>query len=354
MPKYALGGIKSPPDYRDVQLSSIAGAALPPDSFSLDTSSFPIFNQHSLGACVGHAGAKDSQEKEYNENKIVVSASARFLYALCKCFDGVAEQGTYPRTMMKMRQKYGCATEATVPNDTTLDHETYCYKRSVDNFPATSFAEAEKYTIKSYVAATLSVAGIKQAIYQGNGAVALIAITEDWFGYSSGPMPLQLATDGNHEVFFKGYEPYNGKTLVKGVNSWGKEWGMQGEFELVLEDWLSRIQEVLTSVDLPDTLLEHLHTLPAPGTFHYNFTEDLRPDHIPGVTWVNNIVEVRALQIALSLEGIFKDITEPQFMGFYGSNTEECVREFQNKYHLPVTGNVDQPTRNQLNMLYNV
>lgn len=56
--------------------------------------------------------------------------------------------------------------------------------------------------------------------------------------------------------------------------------------------------------------------------------------------------DVVKLQEELSKEGLFK----VQPTGFFGSITQEAVREFQKEHGLPETGNVDSSTRNELNV----
>ena len=165
------GGVPSPFDERDFKLDIVAGASLPetlPDSSQIDISKLPVWMQNKIGACVGHAWGKSQQKCELVETQQVIPLSPRFLYAIAKCKDGIKDEGTYPRLVGQILKDYGCATEATVPNDTTLDHETYVYNRDITQIPAKAFLEAKPYGIDGYAWAAVTEEGIKKAIHYAN------------------------------------------------------------------------------------------------------------------------------------------------------------------------------------------
>ncbi len=355
---YTLGGIKSPTDYRDVDLATaveLPAASSLPLAFEVDYSMLPVWDQHALGACVGHALGKDAQQKEFEENKKVVNFSPRFIYALAKCVDGYDGQGTYPRLAFKMWQKYGCATETTVPNDTTLDHETYCYQRKIENIPQVAFDDALKYRIKSYAFPTHDATTIKQTIYMFGGFDALLTIGSEWYVYKGDgavPVPISNTIEGNHEVKVFGYKVVDGKTWLKYRNSWNNRWGLKGDGWLILEDYQPYFIEAGVAVDLPDDLLLSIHSLPAPGSFRYHFSLDCFPN-VDGPSNDNDSTEVRALQIALNITGDSTDWIDPRFMGYFDSSLARSLKIFQGRCKIPQTGNLDAATRVQLNLIFN-
>ena len=75
-----------------------------PVSFDFSKVMSPVRDQGSEGTCVAFAsvvGVKEFQDKkEYHK---LIKLSPRFLYNLCKKFDGDPfEEGTYPRIAMKI------------------------------------------------------------------------------------------------------------------------------------------------------------------------------------------------------------------------------------------------------------
>ena len=133
--QYNFGATESPKDYRDIGLADVLAPVTLPNTYSLDVSNLPVWYQKKIGSCGGHAVGKYGQKLEEIESKEVVTTSARFSYALAKCVDGYPDEGTYLRVLMKNAQKYGFATEMTVPNNCDLTHEEYVYNRRLDNIP---------------------------------------------------------------------------------------------------------------------------------------------------------------------------------------------------------------------------
>lgn len=81
--------------------------------------------------------------------------------------------------------------------------------------------------------------------------------------------------------------------------------------------------------------------------------EELEPvvltDLIPG-TYSN---EMKTVQYYLAVIGYFiSGLPEIEIDGYYGPETEEAIRQFQNYYGLPVTGRVDRETWNRILRVY--
>ncbi len=82
--------------------------------------------------------------------------------------------------------------------------------------------------------------------------------------------------------------------------------------------------------------------------------EELEPvvltDLIPG-TYSN---EMKTVQYYLAVIGYFiSGLPEVEIDGYYGPETEEAIRQFQNYYGLPVTGRMDRETWNRVVRVYN-
>lgn len=111
--KFSLGCLKDPLDSRDIPMGLVLPPVPVPVSFDFTKSMSPVRNQGSEGTCVAFAsvsGVKEFQDKkEYHK---LVKLSVRFLYSLCKKFDGApTEEGTYPRIAMKILLNYGVCHE---------------------------------------------------------------------------------------------------------------------------------------------------------------------------------------------------------------------------------------------------
>lgn len=356
------GAHQSPPDYRDVDLASVSPIpATLPDSFFLDVSQLPIWMQNKLGACTGHAGAKYLQDVKLVSGKTLVPFSARFPYAMAKCIDGIATDGTYPRLIAQTFQKYGCATEATMPNDTTLDHETYVYQRKLANIPKAALDEAANHKIKSYAFPGTTAAGIQNAIINAGGCMMLVRIGQEWWTNISGvatwdengilPLrPPKIITSG-HEVWVYGYDHFNGRLRIWFLNCWTNTWGHKGAGYFFYDEYAPFINETITFVDLPDAVINHVQQLPPASTFTHNFTKS--------ILYGDNSDEVKALQTALYIDGELK--VDPSEFGPFGPKTQVALEAFQIKYAVAslaeikaVNGKSCGPaTRAALNKLFN-
>ena len=359
---FSFGGVKSPEDYRNIQLTDVLGyPTILPDEYFVDIKNLPIWNQKKIGSCTGQAGGKYRQKQEEIETKTIIPFSPRWLYAMAKSEDGLSQEGTYPRLIMKIKQKYGCATEATVPNNCDLSHEEYVYNRKKENIPALAFDEALKYKIKSYAEVGLSCEELKQAIVKANGCMLLMRLGKEWWTDRNGNVsyksedlfplrpPEQIIS--GHEVWLWGYKSIGDYTKFYILNSWGERWGNKGCGWFEYEMQKPFIVEALTAIDLPNKILEEVHNLPKPAEFKHNFYRD--------IVRFEKSDEVKALQIALKIDGCFPKTQSET--GYYGEITRVSVKKFQQKYKVAnwlelkfVNGTrVGSKTRNKLNSLFN-
>lgn len=343
------GGLQSPPDDRDLKLEIVAGAvgALPASSF-IDVDALPVWMQNKIGACVGHAWGKSQQYCEFKETGQIINLSARFLYAMSKCLDGIPGEGTFPRITGKILKNYGCATESTIPNDTTLDHEVYVYQRNFDNIPKAALNEAPKYKIDGYAFSDSTEFGIKQAISyakeKSQGVVMLMRVGDTMWTDVNGNVtwdknkilplrPPKQVTSG-HEVYPYGYDYKNGRLAIYFLNSWSKDWADNGKGWFYFDEWHDFIVEIMTSVDksdLPNNVFQKDLTLGATD-----------PD-------------VKKLQKLLNDFGYTVANTGPGSAGqettFFGNLTKLAVIKLQRVYGLPQTGFFGPLTRQVANKL---
>src|SRR3990167_4656354 len=176
-----LGAVPSPYDYRKVPAGAIASTLPLPLIYSYpDINKFPVWNQRKIGSCVGHALAKAMQIYWYRHTGKIVNFSARWLYAVAKCLDDYEFEGTYPSLVAKIMKDYGCATEATCSNDSTLDHETYVYNRKLENIPQAAKDEAANYKIPGYAFVnTQDPSEVRRIIYENGAFAGLLKIGKE-------------------------------------------------------------------------------------------------------------------------------------------------------------------------------
>jgi len=249
------GMLPSPPDERDWPLSRIVAPVALPRSVRLDHLVPRIKNQGQCGTCVGQA-VSSAAEAGYKQKKKLPEEglSALFNYARSKQEDGIPDtQGTYPRVALKVAQKEGTPPEAEFPYSLLTD----CLK--LPNIPETVKTIAGNYKIKAY-ARLWTLEEIKQVLAAGKIVVAGILVTNsflDWKGQGVIGAPEGYIL-GAHAVVFCGYD--DDKKAIRGVNSWGEEWGDKGFFWLnydffswesdigmkgFLEAWAVEFEEVL-------------------------------------------------------------------------------------------------------------
>lgn len=338
------GHVPTQPDYRFVNLEHLAGAApdVPsfPASYHIDYSQVPDLFQRKIGACTNHAFAEIAMHRQLRTLGAVRGASPRFTYTLSKIEDKIADttqQGTYPVMPFKIAVKYGVATEATVPNDTTLDFDSYIYHRSVANMPQAAFTEADGFRIPGYAQVgafnNVTESQLKQAVMHAQDGVSIcMQVGKEWYTSATGIvswaskdiLPIRKVVDpeSGHDVTVTGWatEDGTGRCKIFFRNHWSLQWadGDNGWFYLDQHT----ISEAWIVAEIPDPLLAIIKSLPSQQDFHYTFGLDL-PVGATGV-------DVQNLQIALKILGVFPF---PQPVStYYGNITKAAVMAFQNQY----------------------
>lgn len=344
-PIISFGAFPSPYDYRDIPIAAVSPVATAyPASHFVDVTALPVWYQRKIGACVGHAAAKYKQKLDHLETGTIIALSARFLYALAKCRDKYAGEGTYPRLVAQILKDHGCATEATVPNDTNLDHESYVYGRAEARIPAAAWKDAEPFKIGGYAFANVKDAGeLKSAIINHSGAMLLMRLGEEWWKKSNGvsswlakdivPLRAPKSIVGGHEVYLYGYEDVieNGKTRTKFYifNSWSADWGDKGTAYFYHDEYSPWLDEAITLVDVPNEIKDQLKKLPTKEDFRFNFKKELKKGQTNA--------DVTALQTALMIDGtfsrdLFATLLKDNALGYYGTTTAKALYDYQVKY----------------------
>lgn len=364
-PVFNPGAIPSKPDYR-AQLVAAAVAAstsltapILPEALQTDFQKLGILNQNQTPACVSHAMANLIKLWYFLKTGTIVNFSPRFLHVMSGLpqYNGGwaagPEDGRDPITVAKIAMQYGCATETTCPNDTMLANDVY-FSSSV--LTPAAMAEATNYKIPGYVQIPVEQIAFRQAIQKYGAISMLMRISTAWWTAPNGTLsyaqadidPVRApantaAVIGGHELIGAGW---TNESIEHLVNSWGAVWAEQGEADYLWNEWQPYIVEALAIAELDTTTLNLIQGLPRPDEFKHNF--------ITTLTQGQTSDEVRALQIALSIDGEF---TYPEITGYYGPITAKAVMVFQAKHNVPdenTNGNVVGPlTRAQLNSLFN-
>ena len=167
--------------------------------------------------------------------------SPRFLYTLAKSRDGLAGEGTYTSLMAKIVKADGAATDATVPTDNTLDHETFVYNRKESNLPTGAFKDARPHQTGGYAFVNFKDRNaLKRAIIEGHGVMISVHLGKEWYTAKNGrrswkakdilPLRKPASVISGHAIFLYGYEDIDvNDTLFHFRNSWGETWGNKGD-----------------------------------------------------------------------------------------------------------------------------
>jgi C1A family cysteine protease len=252
----SLGCFKDPKDSRDIPMGLVLPVVPIPVSFDFTKLMSPVRNQGNEGTCVAFAsvtGVKEFQDKkEYHK---LIRLSPRFLYNLCKKFDGIPfEDGTYPRIAMKVLLHYGVCHESFWP-----------YVPLKESLPRKGAdKDAIKFKIKAY-ARIKSQLEMKRSLLVNGPFVAGVKVFKSWFTEkvkSSGFVPMPKGSEdlaGGHAICIVGYGDKSG--IFKFKNSWGANWGSDGYGYLPYEYMQKYCSDAWSATDLiqnPKALVKKL------------------------------------------------------------------------------------------------
>lgn len=220
---YSLGCKKDPKDLRDIAMGLVLPPIPIPKSFDYTPYMSPVRDQGNEGTCVAFASVVGVKEYEDSkEYKKLIELSPRFVYSLCKKFDGAPdEEGTYPRVAMKVLLNYGVCPESFWPYN---PHQKNQPKKEADS-------SAKKYRIKAY-ARLKTIMEMKRSLVVNGPFLAGVKVFESWFDkkvQKTGLIPMPKRNEelmGGHAICIVGFDDTNG--LFKFKNSWSVKWADKG------------------------------------------------------------------------------------------------------------------------------
>ncbi len=220
---YKLGCKKDPKDLRDIPMGLVLPPIPVPKRLDYTDNMTPVRDQADEGTCVAFASVVGVKEyfdsKEYKKS---LELSPRFVYNLCKKFDGAPdEEGTYPRVAMKVLLNYGVCPESFWPYK---PHQKDLPEKNADT-------NARKYRIKAY-ARLKSLIEMKRSLLVNGPFLAGVEVFESWFEkevQKTGLIPMPKRYEeiaGGHAVCIVGFD--DNKGLFKFKNSWSEKWADKG------------------------------------------------------------------------------------------------------------------------------
>lgn len=360
------GYVPSPPDYRDRIAAALSPLMPAPvalaSTFDTDLSVLgPVLMQALEPACVSHSIALLLKLYWYRKTGKIVDFSPRFLDTLAKRYDGLGDpadravQGTYPRLVFWLAVNFGCATQATVPNDTTLPVLQY---RDDTILTTAAFAEAAQYKIPGFVHVPSDFYSMRSATQIWGALSVGQYIGDEWWTSPAGATSwakkdIEPNFDGiltphtivsGHQTVMKGW---TSATLNRGRNSWSDAWDDAGDYDFDGVKWAPFIQEAWAVAELPLDLLTFLKILPAPDAFFYQWTQDMQ---------LGQKSEAIAMaQVAFMILGYMQPIAPDEF-GIFGPKTAGANLAFQiaNKISPTAAGTIGPKTCIALNKRFAV
>lgn len=239
--RYSLGAKRNP----ERKLPHFEASAIPlPPKLITDISMIPVLDQGQQPSCVGHAFASTIMYDYYKKTGKIPSISPRFIYAQAKLTDGDPNgEGTSAYSAFVGVQKQGgCATTQTVPNDVTLgiaDYKTVVITDSITK-------ECHEYPIKTEVEIQNPSFSQVQTLIAQYGVVIVAGDVDEntWMG-QDGKNTLMPGNAGGHEFLLFGYDTTVPGDWIANRNSWGMQWGYNGNGSFLWSNYQGNIYDVM-------------------------------------------------------------------------------------------------------------
>jgi hypothetical protein len=351
------GAIKSKKDYRDqIFMYAMGAPSGPVPNILTDFSKFGVWDQAQTPSCVSHSVAKMLQLYWYLKSGKVVDFNPQFLHILSAFSGAGPDDGRDPRTVLQTAAKFGCCTTATLPRNTSVTNTQYFDTNLITQAMRD---EAMQYAGISFVPISVDQGSYRSAIKTYGAVSALFEVGNTFWTTPTGAVtwdpklidPIRATSNlsGAHEITIIGD---NNSDVLRAINSWGTAWDLSGYFNFIFNEWQPYIHELWAITDPNPAALATVQSLPTQDEFKHNFQTTIK--------YGMNNPEVRALQVALAIDG---DFTYPEITGYYGTVTATAVTAFQIKYSVASPAEIASlqgthsqcgpATRKALNNLFN-
>lgn len=333
---HGVGGIEDRIDNRDYLWSEVGHGAAPfswEQGYDIEAGlgfSIPPKNQDGSSSCGGQAWSTLAQILEASFTGTLEERSAKYVYAQTYQQGG----GSTGRDNAKIFAEQGVARESTCSSYMAGNPPTEAFMTRGGDINESARQDAKFAKAFPYVQVGTNINDVAQAIRDIQGVVLLINGQDNGSWLSEFPKhPTQ--TTWRHFLYAGKAGLINGKKHITCLNSWGNV-GKDG--------WQSLDETWFTSNNVLSAWGHIFNPNPPFIGFTHNFTTDLKQ----GMSGD----EVKALQTALQLEGVFPQAVP--VTTYFGGITLDSVKKFQIKYSItPVAGYVGVLTRGKLNSIYN-
>ena len=303
---------------------------------------FPIFDQAQSGSCVAQSLAKVLGIENWLEEGKFVHKSARDIYTRRK---NAPEEGMWFQNAFEIGYKHGATIEQLMPSQkmNEVQMNISSDRKTIDEQIALVGKGGNYFWIP------LNIDRIASIIEpHGKGVVIGARFTmNEW----NRPVPVILGTEMplHHAVVAHTATLYKGKKALVVDESWGSLSTTFNGRRIITEDWFTT----------PGRITAALHYLPLKNT--WRDTQEVCPR--PKYQWNKEMLfgqrnlDIEALQKALMFEELFPQLQITT--GFYGNVTARAVRDFNIKYNIIPTTDIEiqgrrvgLSTRTRLNELF--
>lgn len=238
---------RSPTDLRDWKL--VLKKSTPcPNVVNLTTRCPPVYNQGQIGSCTAQAAACMYASLVFVASMERFDPARFFIYYNTRMIQGTINEdsGATLRDTMRALQVYGVCPETmwpSTPEQLFIKPASNCYSHATNR------------QVLSYVAVPQNLTFMKQLLAQGFPFVLGVLVYPSFFSNPVIPLPdtRKEAVLGGHAMCVIGYDDRKQAFLVR--NSWGRNWGIQGNcylpYTYVLNRFLTFDIWAMYSVEIP-------------------------------------------------------------------------------------------------------
>ncbi len=242
--KYGTGWRRDPYDKRDYPTKKLFGAHRNmPREVLLELYASSVRDQLSTGSCVGQAIARAVDTRMRAVGTPIAYPSALAAYGVARALermspdDALVDVGSQPRLAMKGIRNWGLPPDSSWPLDESKVN---------DELPLDVLEDASAFKLDAWYRIDSvgrgRVLDVCQALSEKHPVILGVDADRALMDYD-GTMPLVAPDEskviGGHMLCLLGYRTMpDGKTQLRGANSWGTDWGDSGYF-WATEEWLT-------------------------------------------------------------------------------------------------------------------